>query len=210
MAGTCFRVFPSTRRGSLALAIALAWICGAAAQRRKQLSPRNQLHPGWCGRRWKRSSRATIPDARRSCGRPSINRPTTPRRIGSLARSACGTSGSLPPMPSAAQQDKRLAEYARRRDAADANVADQAALARWCRKNHLDDQQRVAWTMVLQLQSDNAEAIKGLGLKPFLGTMATPGQIEQFRARLHKISRGGPLATVRSRSGFRPSNRATP
>jgi hypothetical protein len=88
----------------------------------------------------------------------------------------------------AARQDKRLAEYAQRRDAAGPNVSDQAELARWCRKNRLDDQQQVHWMTALQLEPDNAEATKALGLRPFGGMMLTPKQIEQFRARLHRVS----------------------
>ena len=76
----------------------------------------------------------------------------------------------------AAQADRRLAEYVRRRDAAGPIVADQAALARWCRKNRLDDQQRVHWLSVLQRQPDNAEAIQALGLRPYQGMMLTPAQ----------------------------------
>ena len=41
----------------------------------------------------------------------------------------------------AAQQDPRLAEYRRRRDAAAATVDDQVALAQWCRKNNLSDEE---------------------------------------------------------------------
>jgi len=87
----------------------------------------------------------------------------------------------------AARDDKRLAEYTRRRDAAGPSITDQAALARWCRKNQLDDQQRVHWIPVLQLQPDNAEAMQALGLRPHRGILLTPRQIEQLRAQLHKV-----------------------
>ena len=87
----------------------------------------------------------------------------------------------------AAQQDTRLAEYGRRRDAAALTPADQADLARWCRKNRLDDQQRVHWLAVLQLQPDNAEAIEGLGLRPYQGMMLTPAQIVQIKSQLQQV-----------------------
>jgi hypothetical protein len=88
----------------------------------------------------------------------------------------------------AAQRDKRLAEYARRRDASGQNVADQADLARWCRKYGLDDQGQVHWMRVLQLQPDNAEASSALGLRSFGGMKLTQTQVEQLRARMHQVS----------------------
>ena len=115
--------------------------------------------------------------------------PKNAARIGSLAWSACRTSGRPQRKSSGrAAHDKRLAEYDRRRDAAGPNVGDQTALARWCRRNCLDDQQRVHWLWVLQLQPDNVEAIQSLGLKPYRGMMLTPTQIERFRLRLRRIS----------------------
>ena len=54
--------------------------------------------------------------------------------------------------------DKPLAEYSKRRDAAGLNVDDQVALARWCRKNQLNQQQRIHWALVLQLDPGNADA----------------------------------------------------
>ncbi len=55
-----------------------------------------------------------------------------------------------------ARQDSRLAEFKRRR----AEVKDLAgcvALARWCHKNGLADQERVAWQAVLLIEPDHAE-----------------------------------------------------
>ncbi len=99
----------------------------------------------------------------------------------------------------AARLDKRLAEYARRRDAAGMNVDDQVALARWCRRNQLDEQARVHWMLTLQFQPDNAEATTALGLRWYGGMMLTPRQIDQFKARLHRVSlaadRWRPLVT---------------
>jgi hypothetical protein len=87
----------------------------------------------------------------------------------------------------AARQDTRLAEYRRRRDAAASTVADQAALARWCRKNRLDDQQRVHWQTALQIQPGNAEAIQALALRPYRGMLLTPAQIKQAKARQQSV-----------------------
>jgi hypothetical protein len=88
----------------------------------------------------------------------------------------------------AARLDKRLTEYARRRDTAGAHASDQAALARWCRQNKLEEQQRVHWRLVLQAEPDNAEAIHDLGLRPYHGMMVTAAEFDQFRARLRRVT----------------------
>ena len=85
--------------------------------------------------------------------------------------------------------DKPLAEYSKRRDAAGLNVDDQVALARWCRKNQLNQQQRIHWLLVLQLDPGNADALKALGMRPFHGTLATPSQIDQLRAQMHRVAK---------------------
>ena len=84
----------------------------------------------------------------------------------------------------AASKDKRLAEYRKLRDRSVLTVDSQAALARWCRKNKLADEERAHWQTVLQLQPDNAEAIKALGLRPFAGTLLTQGQIQRVKSQL--------------------------
>ncbi|MEI7902762.1 MAG: hypothetical protein WCK89_21150, partial [bacterium] len=83
-------------------------------------------------------------------------------------------------------QDRRLSEYGRLRDKAAPTVAEQAALARWCRKKRLADEERVHWLAVLELQPDNVEAMKTLGLRPFLGLLLTARQVEQLKAHLQK------------------------
>jgi hypothetical protein len=87
----------------------------------------------------------------------------------------------------AARQDRRLAQYARLRDTAGPIVADQAGLARWCRKNRLSDEQRVQWMRVLQLQPNNGEAIQALGLRPYRGMMLTQEQIKQLNEQQRSV-----------------------
>ena len=65
----------------------------------------------------------------------------------------------------------------------------QAALARWCRKNKLADEERAHWQIVLQLQPDNAEAIKALGLRPFAGMLLTQGQIQRLKTQLQTLAK---------------------
>ena len=99
----------------------------------------------------------------------------------------------------AARHDPRLTEYVRRRDAAGPTVAAQVALARWCHKNHLDEQSRVHWMWVLQFQADNAEAMQALGLRPYQGILLTQRQIEQFKTQQQRVQKAAdrwrPLVT---------------
>lgn len=87
-----------------------------------------------------------------------------------------------------AQEDRSLSEYRRLRALAALTVDGQSTLARWCRKSRLEDQQRVHWLIVLQLHPDNAEAIASLKLKPYLGTLMTPSQIQQAKRQVHDVS----------------------
>jgi hypothetical protein len=94
---------------------------------------------------------------------------------------------SLDEVEQSARDDKRLILYVRMRDAAGNTVEDQAALARWCRKNKLKDQQRVQWMRVLALQPDNAEAIEALDLRAYHGMLLTPAEIAQLKAQVHEV-----------------------
>jgi len=116
---------------------------------------------------------------------------------------------------SASRYDKRLAEYVRRRDAAGPNAVDQIALARWCRKNRLDDQQRVHWILALQVEPDSAEAIQALGLRVYRGTLATPAQINKLTANVHRVSQAADrwrprvaqwLGAIERSNGLMPSD----
>ena len=60
-------------------------------------------------------------------------------------------------------------------------VADQAALAKWCRKR--TTRQDDHWLSVLQLQPHNPDAIKGLGLHSYQGMLLTNAQIAQVQGR---------------------------
>jgi hypothetical protein len=81
-----------------------------------------------------------------------------------------------------ARQDTRLAEFKRRR----AEVKDLAgcvALARWCHKNHLADEEQVAWQAVLSIEPGHAEAIKALGLVAYQGQWLTRAEASRRKAQ---------------------------
>ncbi|MCC6125944.1 MAG: hypothetical protein IT426_13345 [Pirellulales bacterium] len=81
----------------------------------------------------------------------------------------------------AAGKDARLAEYRRRRDAAGPALPEQVALAQWCRKNKLADEERVHWLSVLQMQPNYPEAVERLDLRNYRGRMLTAEQIARFK-----------------------------
>jgi hypothetical protein len=91
-----------------------------------------------------------------------------------------------------------MVEEAQRRAAANANQAQyrelraqhgesaegQLALARWCRKNDLDDEAKFHWASVLSVDPTNKEAIAALDLQRSDGRLLTREQIADQRQRL--------------------------
>jgi len=88
----------------------------------------------------------------------------------------------------AAKQDKRLAEYVRRRDAARPVIDDQISLARWCRQNRLTDEAQVAWRSVLAVQPGHPDAINALGLVAHEGQWLTRAEIKRQKTRLKAMA----------------------
>ena len=61
-----------------------------------------------------------------------------------------------------AAADPLQTEYRELRSAAGANVADQLALARWCRKKQLTEEAELHWSAVLLFDRNNSDALKAL------------------------------------------------
>jgi hypothetical protein len=87
----------------------------------------------------------------------------------------------------ASREDPRVEEYRRRREAAGLNVADQVALAQWCRKNKLADEERIHWLLTLQLQPGQPDAVQGLGLRKYQKMWLTNEQIALLREQKKKV-----------------------
>ena len=81
----------------------------------------------------------------------------------------------------AALKDRRLAEYRQRRDAAGSTLPEQIELAKWCRKNKLDSEERLHWLFVLQMQPNHPDAIQRLGLINYKGMLLTNEQIAKLK-----------------------------
>ena len=95
-------------------------------------------------------------------------------------------------VPAMAAQDRRLIAYARRRAQTPQTIADQLALAGWCRKQDLYAQERAHLTQVLELNPNHAEARGRLGFRRFQGRWITEQQIQETnqlqRAQLQALA----------------------
>ena len=152
-----------------------------------RLPRRGQRRPqsGWRNRKRGRGKR---PPPRRPASAGPL-RPARGRILFTGNSGRCGSRAAGIPARTvelSASADKRLAEYSRRRDAAGASAADHAALARWCRRNRLDEQQRSRSSAhALRRPGRTSKSNNsGLRLRPFLGTLMTPHQIEQAKAEI--------------------------
>lgn len=87
----------------------------------------------------------------------------------------------------AAAADEHLAGYRTLRDGYVDNAVDHARLARWCRRNRLEEEARAHWIRVLQLQPDHQEAINALGLRPYDGMLLSQEQIEQLKRQKQQV-----------------------
>lgn len=78
--------------------------------------------------------------------------------------------------------DPRWQEYQRRVDTADDTLAAHAELARWCRTQGLELEQKWHWIHVLRHDRANREALGALGLRIYRGSYASPEQIAAAEA----------------------------
>lgn len=78
----------------------------------------------------------------------------------------------------------RVAAYQTLRNAHSGNLAGELALARWCRKNGLEHQERLHWVNTLHFDWSNREARQRLGVREFHGQLLTAEQIESRKAAM--------------------------
>ncbi len=82
-----------------------------------------------------------------------------------------------------ASQDKTLAAYRKMRDDLIDTADNQRALAVWCHKNKLVTEERIHWAKALEFDSNDADALAGLGLQLYNGQLLTREQIEQAKVQ---------------------------
>jgi Pretoxin HINT domain len=77
--------------------------------------------------------------------------------------------------------DPKQDEYRQRRMEFDESPAGQLALARWCRKNGLEEESQFHWASVLSTQPSHREALRALGLRWTDGQLMSRPEIEAAR-----------------------------
>jgi hypothetical protein len=82
----------------------------------------------------------------------------------------------------AAAADSVIAEYRALREKLGDSGEGQLELARWCRRNNLDQEARVHWSNVLAVQPRNEEAQRALGMRWFADRLRTHAEIKEIKA----------------------------
>ena len=80
-----------------------------------------------------------------------------------------------------ATSDAQLREYRELRAEHGGDADGQLALAQWCRRREMAEEEQLHWRIVLAMEPDNLDAIKALGLREFQGMLLTPNEIEQVK-----------------------------
>jgi hypothetical protein len=88
-----------------------------------------------------------------------------------------------------AAADPMRAEYRRLRAAGGDSPADQVALARWCRRNGLEEEARFHWATVLTFEPQSEEALRALGVRWFHGRLLTKPEIAAAKAAMDKAKK---------------------
>src|SRR5215211_7888782 len=88
-----------------------------------------------------------------------------------------------------ASVDPRQAEYRDRRNTVGQSPQGQLALARWCRKNDLNDEAQFHWATVLAIDPKNEEALRALDVRWEKGRLVSRTQSAQEKDRMREFKR---------------------
>ncbi len=99
-------------------------------------------------------------------------------------------------VPQRATDDKRLTAYRKQRDEMVDTADNHRALARWCHKNQLLDEERVHWAKVMEFERGDAEALAALGLQLYDGRWLTRADRRGEAARWGSAASGTQVATA--------------
>lgn len=77
-----------------------------------------------------------------------------------------------------------VTEYRALRDRHAGTINGQIALARWCRRNKLDELEKLHWWQVIRLNPAHKEARERLGVREYNGLLLTQQQLDAYRNRL--------------------------
>jgi hypothetical protein len=78
--------------------------------------------------------------------------------------------------------DAKLQEYLKLRNASVRSLESDLALARWCRRAGLKEEERLHWLAVLSFDPTSREAIAALRLQPYKGQLFTADQLKLVKA----------------------------
>ena len=88
-----------------------------------------------------------------------------------------------------AAADPRQAEYRQRRKAVGEDPQGQLELARWSRRNGLNEEARFHWASVLAIAPNHEEALRALGMRWHDGQLLTYSQIRTAKERKRELRR---------------------
>jgi hypothetical protein len=88
-----------------------------------------------------------------------------------------------------AAADPAQARYRELRTESGETPEGQLALARWCRRNDLNDEARFHWASVLSVQPGNDEALRALDMRWHNGRLASREEVTQSKERLRASKR---------------------
>ena len=86
----------------------------------------------------------------------------------------------------AAAANPARAEYKALRAKAGASQDGQLALARWCRKNGLEEEAQFHWSALLTFDPNNNEALRALGVRWFAGRLMTKSEIAAAKEQIRQ------------------------
>ena len=90
---------------------------------------------------------------------------------------------SLETVQSIVEHDPRWNEYQELLEQSGNTLEDHAVLARWCRRNRLENEEEQHWQQVLQMEPEHKQALNFLGKKPYQGGYFTPEEIADLKRR---------------------------
>jgi hypothetical protein len=89
---------------------------------------------------------------------------------------------TVPESQAAAATNPARAQYKSLRSAAPASPGAHLELARWCRRNGLEEESRLHWMTLLTYQPQNSEALRALGVRWFNGRLMSKSEIAAAKA----------------------------
>ena len=117
---------------------------------------------------------------------PALAPAPAPWRHPDLANVLVSVGGQSRPLDEALREavaDERLLQYRRMREAVGGTADGQLDLALWCRKQGLEEEQRLHWWTLLAMAPDHPEAIRALRLQEHQGMLLTSEEIDRVKQK---------------------------